>query len=230
MILKTSSKKKQVIRMLNHFLKRLLDIIFSILGIVICSPFLALLPILIKIESSGPALFKQSRIGKNGVLFKIFKFRSMVNNAEKKGTGLFNYANDDRVTKLGKTMRKYSLDELPQFFNILKGDMSFVGPRPPVHYELGEYDLLPPAYKRRFSVKPGLTSFAQIRGRNTLSWDEKVAHDNDYIDSFARWGIFLDIIIILITIKKVITFEGAYELEGNFEADMNIQKTKKPTP
>ena len=127
MILKTSSKKKQVIRMLNHFLKRLLDIIFSILGIVICSPFLALLPILIKIESSGPALFKQSRIGKNGVLFKIFKFRSMVNNAEKKGTGLFNYANDDRVTKLGKTMRKYSLDELPQFFNILKGDMSFVG-------------------------------------------------------------------------------------------------------
>ncbi|MZG57876.1 sugar transferase, partial [Photobacterium lucens] len=125
--------------MFNKSLKRIFDLFFSIVGIILFSPFFIIIPILIKRESDGPVLFKQDRIGINGKIFSIYKFRSMVVNAENIGGGLFNTADDPRVTRVGNFLRNTSLDEIPQFLNILKGDMSFVGPRPPVTYELGDY-------------------------------------------------------------------------------------------
>jgi lipopolysaccharide/colanic/teichoic acid biosynthesis glycosyltransferase len=199
--------------------KRLFDLLFSIIGIIIVSPVLIIISLAIKLDTKGPVFFKQGRLGKNGKVFMIWKFRSMVVNAENIGTGLFNFANDPRVTKTGNFLRKLSLDELPQFFNILKGDMSFVGPRPPVTYELGIYEEMEPELKARFEVKPGVTGYAQINGRNELSRDEKTGYDLKYIHDFYKWGVLLDIGIILVTIYKIIKMEGSYELPENMETD-----------
>ena len=119
----------------------------------------------------------------------MYKFRSMIVDAEKMGAGLFNYKDDPRVTKVGKFLRKSSLDELPQLFNIFFGDMSVVGPRPCVTYELGDFETLNKKYKKRFQVKAGLTGLAQVKGRNDISWDEKVTYDNQYVDGFKKYGI-----------------------------------------
>ena len=143
----------------------------------------------------------------------MYKFRTMIENAEQMGTGLFNYANDFRVTKIGKFLRKSSLDELPQLFNIIKNDMSIVGPRPPVSYELGNYDDLNDEYKKRFTVLPGITGLAQINGRNVLSWDEKVKYDNCYIDLFNRYGVLIDFKIIFMTVLNVFKMKDIYEVK-----------------
>lgn len=172
-----------------------------------------IIAIAIKLDSKGSALFKQERLTKNGKVFTMYKFRTMIENAEKMGTGLFNYANDFRVTRVGKFLRKSSLDELPQLFNILKGDMSIVGPRPPVTYELGKYEELSDEYKRRFTVLPGITGLAQISGRNELSWDEKVKYDNKYIDLFKKYGILIDLKIIILTIINVFKMKDIYEIK-----------------
>jgi len=210
----------------NNILKRFFDIVFSIFGIILLIPFFCIIYVAIKIDSKGPVFFKQDRLGKNGSVFKIFKFRSMVVNAEFIGTGLFNYANDPRVTKVGNFMRKTSIDELPQLLNILKGEMSFVGPRPPVTYELGDYKDFDSNLKKCYSVKPGVTGLAQINGRNELSWDEKTKYDLQYVESYSKWGLLLDLKIMLITIFKVITMEGSHELPENQESD--AAKIKKP--
>jgi lipopolysaccharide/colanic/teichoic acid biosynthesis glycosyltransferase len=204
---------------IHNYIKRLFDLIFSIVGIIILIPIFLIIAIAIKLDSKGPIIFKQARIGKNGRLYNIYKFRSMIVNAENTGTGLFNYADDPRVTKVGNFLRNNSLDELLQFFNILKGEMSIVGPRPPVTYELGNYVDFDISLKRRFTVNPGVTGLAQIKGRNELSWDEKIEYDLQYIDRFQKWGILLDIKIIFITIIKLVTREGNYELPENAEKD-----------
>lgn len=172
--------------------------------------------IAIKADSKGPVIFSQKRLTKNGRIFQMYKFRSMVVNAEKMGTGLFNYENDPRVTKVGRFLRNTSLDELPQFVNVFKGDISIVGPRPAVVYELGDYESLNRKYKRRFCVKGGITGLAQVRGRNENSWDEKVMLDNQYIDEFEKKGILLDLYILLETIAKVFRKSDIYEekMEG----------------
>lgn len=211
---------------INNLLKRFFDIVFSIIGIVILIPFFIIIFIAIKIDSKGPVLFKQARLGINGSVFQIFKFRSMVVNAEFIGTGLFNFANDPRVTKVGNFMRKTSIDELPQLLNILKGDMSFVGPRPPVTYELGDYKDFDSILKKCYSVKPGVTGLAQINGRNELSRDEKIKYDYLYVERYHKWGLMLDLKIMIITIFKVITMEGSHELAENMESDSS--KIKKP--
>jgi lipopolysaccharide/colanic/teichoic acid biosynthesis glycosyltransferase len=159
--------------------------------------------IAIKIDSKGPILFKQGRRTKNGRIFRMWKYRSMVVNAENIGTGLFSYDNDPRITHVGAFIRKTSIDELPQLFNVLKGDISIVGPRPCVTYELGDFDTLNRKYKKRFEVKGGITGLAQCKGRNENSWDEKVTLDNEYIEQFKHEGIWLDIKIIWWTISKV---------------------------
>ena len=206
-------------------IKRIIDIIVSALAIVLCLPFWIIIPIAIKLDSNGPVFFKQSRRTKNGRLFNMLKFRSMVVNAEGIGTGLFNFEDDPRVTKVGRFLRNTSLDELPQLFNILIGDMSIVGPRPCVSYELGDFDTLNKTYKKRFEAKAGLTGWAQIKGRNDISWPDKVIYDNEYIDLFKEKGIIIDIQIIFITALKVFKKENIYEVKVDDSID-DVQAAK----
>lgn len=200
---------------LNVIIKRFLDIIVSGIALIILLPVMLVVAILIKLDSKGPVCFVQNRRTKNGRVFKMLKFRSMVVDAEHTGTGLFNYKDDPRVTKIGRRLRDSSLDELPQLINILKGDMSIVGPRPCVIYELGDFDTLNKKYKKRFTVKAGLTGLAQVKGRNNITWDEKVEYDNEYVDLFSRWGIIVDLRIIAETVIKVFHRENIYETKSD---------------
>ncbi len=188
---------------LNLFIKRLFDICSSAVAIVMLIPLWVIVAIAIKMDSKGPVLFKQGRRTKDGKVFKMWKYRSMVVNAENMGSGLFSYDNDPRITKVGAFLRKTSIDELPQLFNVLMGDISVVGPRPCVTYELGDFDTLNKKYKKRFGMKGGITGLAQCKGRNENSWDEKVTLDNEYIDLFKEEGFWLDIKILWWTIAKV---------------------------
>ncbi len=210
--------------LVNDILKRLFDIIFGFLGLLLSLPIFIVISCAIKLESKGKVFFKQGRLGLNGCEFKIYKFRSMVENAEKIGTGLFNFKDDPRVTKVGNFLRKTSLDEIPQFINIIKGDMSFVGPRPPVTYELGRYEDFDEELKKRFKMKPGVTGLAQVNGRNEISWDDKIKFDLKYIEGYRKYGILLDFVILFKTIIKVIRMEGSYENEDNAMKDKARQK------
>lgn len=185
------------------FLKRLMDIVLSSIALIVFIPLFLIISILIKLDSKGPIFFIQERRTKNGKIFKIYKFRSMCIGAEKLGTGLFNFKNDSRITRIGNFLRKSSLDELPQLFNVIKGDISLVGPRPCVTYELGDFETLNKKYKKRFEMLAGITGLAQVRGRNENSWEEKVQYDNEYIELFKKYGIFIDIKIIFETIIGV---------------------------
>lgn len=195
----------------NRFLKRFFDILICLIAIILLSLVWLIIAIAIKCDSKGPVLFAQERRTKGGRIFKMYKFRSMVVNAESMGAGLFNYENDPRVTKVGRFLRNTSLDELPQLWNVLKGDISLVGPRPCVSYELGDFETLNKKYKKRFEVRGGITGLAQIKGRNENSWDEKVTYDNIYIDEFKKKGIFLDIKILFGTVAKVFKKQDIYE-------------------
>lgn len=195
----------------NLYIKRLFDVCSSAVAIVVLLPVWIIVGIWIKCDSEGSILFKQSRRTKNGRMFKMWKFRSMVVNAENMGSGLFSYDNDPRITKSGAFIRKTSIDELPQLFNVLMGDISMVGPRPCVTYELGDFDTLNKKYKKRFQMKGGITGLAQCKGRNENSWDEKVMLDNEYIDRFKKEGFWLDVKIICWTVAKVFMSENINE-------------------
>ncbi len=145
--------------------------------------------------------------------------------AEKIGTGLFNYKDDPRVTKIGKKLRNSSIDELPQVFNVFKGDISLVGPRPSVTYELGDYETLNKKFKKRFTIKGGITGYAQVKGRNENSWLEKVEYDNQYIDMFKKYGLIIDVYILLFTAIKV--FKKADIYEEKIENMNDIESAKK---
>lgn len=194
---------------MDELVKRVCDIILSVILIVVLSPVMLAIALVVKLGSPGPVIFKQKRVGKGGKHFTILKFRTMVVNAETMGTGLNSFDNDDRVTKGGKVLRNTSLDELPQLFNILKGEMSFVGPRPPVTYHPYKYEDYPPVAKKRFEVKPGVTGYAQINGRNELSWDEKFRYDLFYVQNRSLW---FDLKILVATIFKVLRMEGRYDV------------------
>ena len=210
-------------KIVSLFIKRLFDIISSGILIILLTPVWVIIAILIKKDSEGPILFKQGRRTKDGKIFQMYKFRSMVVNAEKMGTGLFNYENDPRVTKIGRKLRDSSLDELPQLFNIFKGDMTVVGPRPCVTYELGDFDTLNKKYKKRFQVKAGLTGLAQIKGRNDISWDEKVTYDNEYVDMFNKFGFLVDIIIGIESVFKAFKHNNIYE--NKIDDSMNDEES-----
>ena len=205
--------------------KRIFDIVSSGICIIMLTPVWIGVSIAIKKDSDGPIFFKQGRRTKDGKIFQMLKFRSMVVNAENMGAGLFNYENDPRVTKVGRKLRDSSIDELPQLFNIFKGDMSVVGPRPCVTYELGDFDTLNKKYKKRFWVKAGLTGLAQVKGRNDISWDDKVTYDNEYVDLFGKWGILIDIKILFETIIKVFHREDIYE--NKVDETMNDEEAAK---
>ena len=201
------------------FFKRIFDIFSSLFAILLLLPLWIIVAIAIKCDSKGPVFFKQERRTKNGRVFKMLKFRSMVVDAEKSGAGLFNYKDDPRVTKVGRFLRNSSIDELPQLFNIFKGDMSVVGPRPCVVYELGDFDTLNKRYKKRFEMKAGLTGLAQVKGRNDISWDEKVEYDNKYIDGFKKYGVFTDIKILWLSVVRVFKKEDIYESKADENLD-----------
>ena len=200
---------------LNNIIKRFLDIVISGTALIILLPIMLVISFLIKFDSKGPVFFLQERRTKNGKVFRMLKFRSMVVNAEHTEAGLFNYENDPRVTRVGRFLRDSSLDELPQLLNILLGDMAIVGPRPCVVYELGDFDTLNKRYKKRFIVKAGLTGLAQVKGRNNIAWDEKVEFDNEYVDLFSRLGILIDLKIIIETVIKVFHKENIYEVKSD---------------
>ncbi|MCI7077757.1 MAG: sugar transferase [Veillonellaceae bacterium] len=200
---------------MNNIIKRFLDIVISGTALIILLPIMLVISFLIKFDSKGPVFFLQERRTKNGKVFRMLKFRSMVVNAEHTGAGLFNYENDPRVTRVGRFLRDSSLDELPQLLNILLGDMAIVGPRPCVVYELGDFDTLNKRYKKRFIVKAGLTGLAQVKGRNNIAWDEKVEFDNEYVDLFSRLGILIDLKIIIETVIKVFHKENIYEVKSD---------------
>ena len=204
---------------MNNFLKRFFDILFSVLGLILLVPLFLIISLAIKLDSNGPVFFKQERRTINGKIFKMYKFRTMIVNAEKTGSGIFNFRNVPRVTTFGSFLRNTSLDELPQLFNVLRGDLSLVGPRPCVTYELGDFDTLNSKYKKRFSVRAGITGLAQIKGRNENSWEEKVTFDNIYIDKFKKYGIFLDLKILCLTFLSVFKSKNIYEEKADESLD-----------
>lgn len=201
--------------LLNRFLKRFFDIVICSVAIIALLPLWIIVAIAIRCDSKGPVFFAQERRTKNGRIFKMYKFRSMVVNAEQMGAGLFNFENDPRVTRTGRFLRSSSIDELPQLWNVVKGDLSLCGPRPCVTYELGDFETLNKKYKKRFEVRGGVTGLAQIKGRNENSWDEKVTYDNLYIEEFKKQGIWLDIKILFGTVAKVFKKQNIYEEKAN---------------
>lgn len=194
--------------------KRLFDVLVSGLLIVAASPIMAVTCIMIRTDSRGPALFRQERIGIQGVPFSMLKFRSMTTDAEERltelaarneGNGvLFKIKNDPRVTRIGKFLRKYSLDELPQLFNVFSGAMSLVGPRPPLPQEVDAYEQ---HVRRRLLVKPGVTGLWQVSGRSNLSWQDSVRLDLYYVEN---WSLAGDLVIMLRTVRAVFSSTGAY--------------------
>lgn len=187
--------------MYKSFFKRAFGILFSLLGLIITSPIMLIVAILIKIESPGPVIFKQPRIGKDGKVFNIYKFRSMCQNAEKTGSGVYSDKNDSRVTKVGKFIRATSLDEIPQFFNVLKGDMAFIGPRPPLTYHPWTFDKYTEHQKKMFNVRPGLTGWAQVHGRKQVEWHKRIELNVWYVEHLS---FLLDLKIIFSTLLKLI--------------------------
>lgn len=181
--------------------KRLLDIILSVIGIVVLSPLLIIISICIKITSKGPVIFKQKRIGKDGKVFDIYKFRSMIVGAENMGTGVYSKKGDNRITKVGKVIRATSIDELPQLFNILKGEMSFIGPRPVLTYHPWKYEEYTKEQLKRFDVRPGITGWAQIHGRKDVEWHKRIKLDVYYVENIS---FKLDFKIFFKTIYQVI--------------------------
>lgn len=203
--------------------KRIIDTIIACVMLIIISPILLIVAIAVKLDSKGPAIFKQDRIGKDFKPFKMYKFRSMVVNAQNMGTGVYAFAGDPRITKVGRIIRKTSLDELPQLWNIIKGDMAFVGPRAPVVGHFPAWEELNEAYRRRFTILPGITGLAQVTGRNELPWDEKVKYDNIYIDKINKYGIFYDIKMWFMTFIRVLSMSDVEETQENM--DKNKQGT-----
>lgn len=182
--------------------KRFLDVTASFLGLVLLSPLLLAVSILIKIDSRGPVIFRQKRIGRNGKVFEIYKFRSMCVGAEKTGSGVYSGKGDARVTRIGKILRATSIDELPQLLNILKGEMSFVGPRPPLTYHPWKYEEYTDLQKRMFEVRPGITGWAQVNGRKDVEWHKRIELNVWYVD---HMSLLLDIKIMFMTAFKVLT-------------------------
>jgi exopolysaccharide biosynthesis polyprenyl glycosylphosphotransferase len=202
------------LRGLRRVTKDLFDWTTAALALVVLSPLLVAVAIMVKATSPGPVLFRQERIGRDGGVFTMLKFRSMVAgadgmlhrlDAESHGNGvLFKHRTDPRITRIGRVLRRYSLDELPQLINVLRGDMSLVGPRPPLRREVDRYGV---DMHRRFLVKPGLTGLWQVSGRSDLSWDDSVRIDVRYVEN---WSLAFDFMILWKTVGAVLRGPGAY--------------------
>lgn len=196
--------------------KRVIDFLIALIGVILLSPIYLIVMIAIKLDSKGPAIFVQKRTGKNGKTFNLYKFRSMtVNN------NVLNFKEENQMTKVGKFIRKTSLDELPQLFNILKGDMSFIGPRPwiPEYHEL-----MTEEQRKRSDVLPGITGLAQACGRNNISVLDKIKYDLIYVDKIS---LFMDIKIIFLTIKVVFSKSGAEMSKSGVKHELDDLRNNK---
>jgi lipopolysaccharide/colanic/teichoic acid biosynthesis glycosyltransferase len=195
--------------------KCIFDKVFSIFSLIVLLPLLVLIAAAIKLDSKGPVLFIQERMGQYGKAFNIYKFRTMVVNAQEMGDRINVSENDWRITKVGAFLRRFSLDELPQLINIIKNDMSLIGPRPTLKCQVDRYNDFE---KRRLEAKPGVTSLPAVYGRNSLPWPERIGLDVWYIDN---WSLWLDTKIFFETIKVVISGKGLY---GNNETAFHYEK------
>ena len=188
--------------MYKKYFKRVLDILISSGAIVVLWPIYLITALAIKLDSKGPVIFKQTRLGKDHKEFNMYKFRSMVVNAEHTGSGVYSDKNDSRVTRVGKVIRATSIDELPQAVNILKGDMSLIGPRPPLTYHPWPIDEYSEEELRMFEVRPGITGWAQVQGGKDVEWHKRIKLNVWYID---HCSLLLDIKIFFMTIFKVLS-------------------------
>ena len=188
--------------MYKNGIKRMIDCVLSAIVLVIGAIPMLLVALLIKLDSPGPALFRQARIGKDGRVFEILKFRTMCVNAEHTGSGVYSGKNDSRVTKVGRILRATSIDELPQVINILRGDMSLIGPRPPLTYHPWPWEQYTAEQRRMFEVRPGITGWAQVNGRKDVEWHKRIELNVWYVDHVS---FLLDVKIFFRTIFKVLS-------------------------
>lgn len=184
----------------KNFGKRAIDFTIALIALLIIWPLLLIIAVIVKLDSKGPAVFVQDRLTLGGKVFKMYKFRTMIVNAEKQGTGAYSFGNDPRITRAGNILRKLSLDELLQLVNILKGDMAFVGPRPILTYHPCKYEDYTEEEKTVFTVRPGISGWAQVNGRNSVDWEERFKLNEWYVQHVALW---LDIKIVFMTIAQV---------------------------
>lgn len=200
-------------------IKRVFDFLIALGALICLSPVMLVVAILIKLTSEGPVIFKQERIGKDGKVFEIYKFRSMCVDAEKQGSGVYSGKGDARVTPIGKIIRATSIDELPQFINILKGEMSFVGPRPPLTYHPWDYSKYSDFQLRMFEVRPGITGWAQVNGRKGVEWNKRIELNVWYVDNMS---LLLDIKIIFMTLFKVLKNEDNENTEATVKSEETV--------
>lgn len=189
-------------------MKRLLDLLASAVSLILLSPLLAAIAIAIRLDTPGPALYVSWRVGKGGKPFRFYKFRTMVTGADRLGAGLEVEAKDPRVTRTGRWLRRASLDELPQLLNVLLGEMSLVGPRPTVASQVERYT---GQQRRRLEMPPGMTGWAQVNGRNLLTWPQRIELDIWYID---HWSLALDLRILFRTLPAMVSSRGLYDADG----------------
>ena len=183
-------------------IKRSLDLLLSFLALVLLSPVFLVTALAVLLESGRPVIFRQDRIGYKGKVFRMYKFRSMVQNAEHTGSGVYSEEGDERVTKVGRVLRALSIDELPQVINIIKGDMSLIGPRPPLTYHPWTIDKYTTEQLHMFDVRPGITGWAQINGRKAVEWHRRIELNNWYVDHLS---FPLDCKILFTTVYKVLS-------------------------
>lgn len=203
--------------MYKNYVKRWLDLILAILGLIIVSPIMLLASIAIKIDSRGPIIFKQKRLGQYGKEFNIYKFRTMCVGAENMGSKQYSFKSDPRITKVGRFLRATSIDELPQLFNIIKSEMSLIGFRPPLTYHPFRFEEYTDEQKIMFELKPGITGWAQIHGRKEVNWDNRIAMNVWYVKNVS---LKVDIIIFFTTIWKVLLNKD----NENTGITVNVQK------
>ena len=208
-----------------RFFKRFLDLFISFICLIILFPLFIILALFVKLTSKGPVFFKQERIGLHGKVFKMLKFRSMCVGAEQQEGGVYSGKGDKRVTKIGRVLRATSFDELPQLINILKGDMSIIGPRPPLTYHQWKYEEYTEEQKKMFDVRPGITGWAQINGRKQVEWHKRIELNVWYVE---HMSFGLDLKIFFKTIGKVFKNSDNENVGETVEKkDNNEQKTEK---
>jgi lipopolysaccharide/colanic/teichoic acid biosynthesis glycosyltransferase len=194
-----------------ELVKRAMDLVIACLAAVVVLPLMAIIAVVIRLDSRGPALLRQTRVGRHGEDFELLKFRTMVVGAHTMGSGWLIAERDPRITRVGHFLRRWSLDELPQLFNVLRGDMSIIGPRPTLRYQVDQYTDF---QRRRLEVRPGITGWAQVQGRNDLPWPARIELDVHYVE---HRSLRLDLEILRRTVRVLATPSGIYnEARGDW--------------